>query len=43
MSIGINWWESDPTLSSKALKIEEENRSFVNAWNAWSGWRPVLG
>ena len=26
MSIGINWWESDPALSSKAHKIEEENR-----------------
>lgn len=26
MSIGINWWESDPALSSKALQIEDENR-----------------
>ena len=26
MSIGINWWESDPALSSKAHQIEEENR-----------------
>ena len=26
MSIGINWWESDPALSSKASQIEEENR-----------------
>ncbi|MCZ7664881.1 MAG: gas vesicle protein [Thermoleophilia bacterium] len=26
MSIGINWWESDPTLSSKAQQIEEENQ-----------------
>lgn len=23
--MGINWWESDPALSSKARKIEEEN------------------
>jgi hypothetical protein len=26
MSIGINWWESDPALSSRALQIGEENR-----------------
>jgi hypothetical protein len=24
--IGINWWESDPLLSSKASGLEEENR-----------------
>ena|SRR5581483_8910893 len=23
--MGINWWESDPTLSSKARELEEEN------------------
>jgi len=26
MEIGINWWESDPFLSSHAKKLEEENR-----------------
>jgi hypothetical protein len=26
MSIGINWWESDPALSSKASQIVEENK-----------------
>jgi len=25
MEIGINWWESDPYLSSRAKKLEEEN------------------
>jgi hypothetical protein len=24
--IGINWWQSDPALSSRARQIEEENR-----------------
>jgi hypothetical protein len=24
--IGINWWQSDPALSSRARKLEEENR-----------------
>jgi hypothetical protein len=24
--IGINWWESDPMLSTKATGLEEENR-----------------
>ena len=24
--IGINWWQSDPALSSHARKLEEENR-----------------
>lgn len=24
--IGINWWRSDPALSSQARKLEEENR-----------------
>jgi hypothetical protein len=24
--IGINWWENDPLLSSKASSLEEENR-----------------
>ena len=26
--IGINWWESDPMLSSRAKQLEEENRLF---------------
>lgn len=26
MEIGINWWESDPYLSSRARQAEEENR-----------------
>ncbi|MCJ7620591.1 MAG: gas vesicle protein [Anaerolineae bacterium] len=26
MEMGINWWESDPFLSSRAKKLEEENR-----------------
>jgi hypothetical protein len=27
-SMGINWWESDPTLSSGARGLEEENREL---------------
>lgn len=26
MQMGINWWESDPALSSRARQLEEENR-----------------
>ena len=26
MSIGINWWQSDPALSSGASQVHEENR-----------------
>ena len=26
MAMGINWWESDPALSSRARQLEEENR-----------------
>jgi hypothetical protein len=26
MEMGINWWESDPYLSSRARQMEEENR-----------------
>ena len=26
--MGINWWESDPTLTSKANELEEENREL---------------
>jgi gas vesicle protein GvpA/GvpJ/GvpM family len=26
MEMGINWWESDPKLSTRAHQLEEENR-----------------
>jgi hypothetical protein len=26
MAMGINWWESDPALSSRARELEDENR-----------------
>lgn len=26
MEMGINWWESDPYLSSRAKQLEQENR-----------------
>ena len=28
MEMGINWWESDPFLSSKAGELEEENSAL---------------
>jgi len=28
MEIGINWWETDPYLSSQAKGLEEENREL---------------
>jgi hypothetical protein len=28
MAMGINWWQSDPTLSSNAHRLEEENRDL---------------
>jgi len=28
MQMGINWWESDPYLSTQAHKLEEENRQL---------------
>jgi len=28
MEMGINWWESDPALSSQAHKLEVENRAL---------------
>jgi len=28
MEMGINWWQSDPYLSTKAAVIEEENRDL---------------
>ena len=30
MEMGINWWESDPNLSSRAKKLEEENRLLLD-------------
>ncbi len=26
MAMGINWWENDPALSSRARQVEDENR-----------------
>jgi hypothetical protein len=26
--MGIDWWQSDPALSSKARAVEEENRAL---------------
>jgi hypothetical protein len=28
MAMGINWWQSDPYLSSNAQRLEEENRDL---------------
>jgi uncharacterized protein YlxW (UPF0749 family) len=28
MQMGINWWESDPYLNSRAKQLTEENRSL---------------
>lgn len=28
MEMGINWWQSDPALSSRAHELEEENREL---------------
>ena len=28
MEMGINWWESDPYLTTRANQLEEENRSL---------------
>jgi len=28
MEMGINWWESDPYLSTRAHQLEEENRAL---------------
>jgi len=28
MEIGIDWWQSDPALSSQAKKLEEENKAL---------------
>ncbi len=27
--MGINWWEADPMLSTKALELEQENRLLI--------------
>ena len=29
MEMGINWWESDPALSSRAQQMEEQNRLLI--------------
>jgi hypothetical protein len=29
MQMGINWWESDPALSSQAAELAEQNRSLM--------------
>ena len=29
MEMGINWWESDPALSSRAHQLEEQNRLLI--------------
>ncbi len=26
MELGVNWWESDPTLSSRAKQLEQQNQ-----------------
>ena len=28
MAMGINWWETDPSLSTRAQEMEQENRSL---------------
>jgi hypothetical protein len=28
MELGVNWWQSDPTLSSSSAKVEQENRTL---------------
>ena len=28
MEIGINWWQSDPALSSRAMQLEDENKTL---------------
>ncbi|MDA8388677.1 MAG: gas vesicle protein [Nitrospiraceae bacterium] len=28
MEMGINWWQTDPYLSSKAQRLEDENRTL---------------
>jgi hypothetical protein len=33
MEMGINWWESDPALSSRAHQVEEENRTLNERLN----------
>jgi hypothetical protein len=27
--MGINWWEADPTLSTRAKELEQENRGLL--------------
>jgi hypothetical protein len=33
MEMGINWWESDPYLSTRAKQLEEENRTLHEQLN----------
>ena len=33
MEMGINWWESDPALSSKAHQLEEQNQTLIERLN----------
>lgn len=28
--LGINWWEADPALTTRARELEEENRLLLN-------------
>ena len=28
MELGVNWWQSDPTLSAQGAKLEQENRTL---------------
>ncbi|NJK60938.1 MAG: gas vesicle protein [Oscillatoriales cyanobacterium SM2_1_8] len=35
--IGIDWWESDPHLSSRARRLEAENRTLVDRLAALEG------
>ena len=33
MEMGINWWESDPKLSTRAKQLEEENKALLERLN----------
>jgi hypothetical protein len=28
IELGVNWWQSDPTLSASSAKVEQENRTL---------------
>lgn len=36
--LGINWWESDPFLSSQAQRLVEENRQLKERLDKLEGW-----